>query len=378
MLWQALLRPIFFSLPAETAHYVSMGAFSGLCRYSPAGWLTSQICQSAPDPRLKNHVFGLDFPNPVGLAAGFDKDARWFDVLARLGFGHIEVGTLTGEPQLGNDKPRLFRLPLDRALLNRMGFNNGGSLGAVGRLKSLTRRSVVGVNIGKTKLVELENADGDYLKSFSVLFGLADYFTVNVSSPNTPGLRQLQNRDRLTALLQALQLRNQELAAQSKIVPRPILLKIAPDLNRDEVDDVLAICQDSKLAGIVAANTTIARTGLQTDAAQVERLGAGGISGAPLTNRALRLVSHIYRQTRGELPIIGVGGIMSGEDAWNMICAGASLVQVYTGFIYGGPLFASSLNRKISASLQRLGLDSIRNAIGSRSVSNATTEPWWV
>lgn len=318
-------------------------------------------------PALSSRVFGLTFKNPVGLAAGFDKDARWFPQLASLGFSHIEVGTITGQSQPGNPQPRLFRLAADQALINRMGFNNGGSNAAARRL-ARTRKSrpddVLGVNIGKTKVVPVEEATQDYLFSFERLFDYADYFTINVSSPNTPGLRTLQNREPLIDLLSAITQLNQELANDHQCDPKPVLLKIAPDVTDPQLTDIISILKQVRLDGIIATNTTLSRAGLTTPSARVEAIGAGGLSGAPLTVRSREVVNQLYGELKGEIPVIGVGGIMTGADAWQMILAGASLVQIYTGFIYGGPATVRDINRYVLQRLKHHGLSSVADAVG--------------
>ena len=319
------------------------------------------------DPRLESKLLGLKFANPVGLAAGFDKDAKWFPDLANLGFSHVEVGTLTGQAQSGNPKPRLFRLPADSAIINRMGFNNEGADAAAKRLAKTQRSSpsdVLGVNIGKTKVVPVEEATSDYLFSFERLFSYADYFTVNVSSPNTPGLRSLQNREPLIELLEAIQQRNQSLARDHEIDPKPVLLKIAPDLGNGQLEDIVSIVKQTQLSGLIATNTTISREGLKTPSSAVEEIGNGGLSGAPLTQRSREVVSEAFKLADGAFPIIGVGGIMNGDDAWAMICAGASLVQLYTGFIYGGPGIVKDINRTLLKRLTELDIDCVESAVG--------------
>jgi dihydroorotate dehydrogenase len=316
------------------------------------------------DPRLNVRCFGIDFPNPVGLAAGFDKDARWPNELDALGFGFIEVGTLTSQPQPGNPKPRVFRLPADRALVNRIGFDNRGAAAAAARLSKRPIRPIVGINIGRTKVVSNEDAVGDYLASFDLLYEHARYITVNISSPNTPGLRALQESEPLIRLLGALALRGRELATAAGSAPKPILVKIAPDLSDTQIAQIVEIVRQTEIAGVIATNTTIARAGLVTTAERVGSIGAGGLSGAPLTARCRRIVAGIYRLTRGEIPIVGVGGIMNGEDAWQMLRAGASLVQVYTGFVYGGPSFVASINRHLLARLAECGKGSIGQIVG--------------
>ena len=358
-----LIRPLLFSLDAERAHRLSMRIFSRAMRVAPLRRATGRLFR-CDDPRLRVRRFGIDFPSPVGLGAGFDKDAEYVDALWALGFGFIEAGTLTAQPQPGNPRPRLFRLPADRALVNRMGFNNKGSAAAA---EALTRRHiepVLGVNIGKSKVVPNDEAVADYLTSFERLFHRGDYFVVNVSSPNTPGLRELQERGPLTALLRALTDKNRELAEQHGVEPRPILLKIAPDLNEDQVAAIVEMTREVPIAGLVATNTTVSRDGLRTPAARVTAVGAGGLSGAPLTERSRRMVADLYWRTEGRLPIVGVGGIMSGEDAWQMIRAGASLVQVYTGFVYGGPGFVKSIHRHLLRCLAASGKRSLDEVVG--------------
>ncbi len=369
MFWQTIARPILFCLPAERAHYVAMGAFK-LMLWPGLGPLFRKHFDVA-DPALETSVFGIDFRNPVGLAAGFDKDARWFPELASLGFGHVEVGTITGQAQPGNPKPRLFRLPADHALINRMGFNNAGSDAAARRLAA-TRKSrptdVLGVNIGKTKLVPVEAATRDYLISFERLFGYADYFTVNVSSPNTPGLRTLQNHEPLVELLTSITELNQTLAVDHECDPKPVLLKIAPDVTDPQLADIVSILQEVKLDGVIATNTTVSRSDLKTPGEVVDAIGAGGLSGAPLTQRSRQVVRQLHDQLRGEIPIIGVGGIMCGEDAWQMILAGASLVQIYTGFIYGGLSSVRDINRYLASQLHRYDFHSVADAVGTGRV----------
>lgn len=277
-------------------------------------------------------VFGLKFKNRVGLAAGLDKDARLYKELHNLGFGFIEIGTVTPLAQPGNDKPRLFRLIPDEAIINRMGFNNEGVQAAVNRLKSKSKNIIVGGNIGKNKLTPNEEAFEDYKKCFEALFDVVDYFVVNVSSPNTPGLRALQEKEPLMHMMQQLQSIN-----QAKQKPKPLLLKIAPDLSHEQLDDIVEIAFQAQLDGIIATNTTIDREGLTTPIKDVEAIGAGGLSGKPLTQKSTEVVRYLAQKLNGRIPIIAVGGIMSGKDAADKIAAGATLVQLYTGFIYQGP-----------------------------------------
>lgn len=358
-----LLRSLLFQLDAERVHHLSLGVFSSLMSAEPLRRLTARIL-CPRDPRLQIRRFGIDFPSPIGLAAGFDKNAEWFDALAALGFGFIEVGTLTGQPQPGNPQPRLFRLPRDTALINRMGFNNKGSGAAAEALARRPIRPILGINLGRSKVVSNEEAAADYLLSFERLFSFGRYFVVNVSSPNTPGLRELQERGPLTLLLRSLGEKNRRLAERHGLAEKPILLKIAPDLNESQIAALVEMTEEVPIAGMIATNTTISRTALRTPAAQVERLGAGGLSGAPLTERSRNFVANLFRLTRGRLPIIGVGGIMSGEDAWQMIRHGASLVQVYTGFVYGGPGFVHQLHRHLLKRLRESGQGSIENVVG--------------
>ena len=346
-----------------------MGTFSGLSSI-PAIPSLMRSRFAVRDPRLGSEVFGLKFSNPIGLAAGFDKDARWFPELASLGFSHIEVGTLTGKGQPGNPKPRLFRLPEDRAIINRMGFNNAGADAAAKRLATTPRSDpadVLGINIGKTKVVPVADATQDYLFSFERLFTFADYFTVNVSSPNTPGLRELQNREPLIELLNALQDLNAQLGNDHETGPKPILLKIAPDLGDGQLEDIVSIIKETALSGLIATNTTVSRGGLKTADQKVNDIGNGGLSGSPLTMRSRNIVSEAFRLADGAFPIIGVGGIMNGDDAWEMICAGASLVQIYTGFIYGGPSIVKEMNQVILGRLSNAGLSSISEVVGTKA-----------
>ena len=367
MLWQSIARPLLFRLQPERAHYLSMGAFKTLLAPGFVGSMFRRRYEVV-EASLVSNVLGLEFKNPVGLAAGFDKDARWFPQLASLGFSHVEVGTITGQAQSGNPQPRLFRLVDDKAIINRMGFNNGGCDGAAKRLAA-TKKSragdVLGINIGKTKIVPVEEATQDYLFSFERLYTFADYFTVNVSSPNTPGLRKLQNREPLIELLSSIQTLNTTLANDHEIDRKPVLLKIAPDVTEEQLDDIVSILKEVQLDGIIATNTTISREGLKTSAEKIETIGNGGLSGLPLTIRSREVVAALYAQLKGEIPIIGVGGISNGEDAWQMILAGANLVQVYTGFIYGGPGFVRDINRYIADKLKQHGLSSVSEAVGN-------------
>lgn len=314
----------------------------------------------------KLNRFGLEFANPVGLAAGFDKNGTAALALAALGFGFIEVGSVTSGPQPGNPRPRLFRLPRDRALINRAGFNNCGATQLAENIKRHRPDCVLGVNIGKSRSIAIESAIPDYLESFDAVYDIADYIAINVSSPNTPNLRELQRADRLAELLKALQERNHDLATRGSLQQgKPLLLKIAPDLSDSEIESIVDVATRSQIAGVIATNTTTSRAGLQTSRAEVDAYGQGGLSGAPLRNRATEVISLIYRLTRGVLPIVGVGGVFTAEDAWDKICAGASLIQLYTGFIYEGPGVARRINDGLADILKREGFSSFDEAVGS-------------
>lgn len=294
-------------------------------------------------PSLHRKVFGIDFPNPVGLAAGLDKGAEVIDEMGRVGFGFVEIGTITPKPQPGNDLPRLFRLVKDEALINRMGFNNVGAEVAAQRLKRRKSKVIVGANIGKNKVTANEDAIHDYEYCFTTLFDYADYFVVNVSSPNTPGLRALQDKDSLAAILNSLQAIN-----QSKPAQKPILLKIAPDLTNEQIDDVIGVVQQTKISGIIATNTTISRVGLSYTQTEIDNYGAGGLSGKPLTKRATEVIRYIKSKTQHQpITVIGVGGIMTVADALEKLEAGADLIQLYTGFIYKGPQLIADINRAL-------------------------------
>lgn len=336
-----LIKKILFRYDPEDIHYKVMSWLSKAYN-SGLGKRFLESNYSYNHPSLEKEVFGLKFKNPVGLAAGFDKDASFIDELSCLGFGFIEIGTVTPRPQLGNDKPRLFRLPEDAAIINRMGFNNKGVKAAVLKLKERKTNIIIGGNIGKNKDTPNEKAIDDYLICMNELHDVVDYFVVNVSSPNTPNLRELQEKEPLYNLL--LNIQNTNLSYPK---PKPVLLKIAPDLNEHQLDDVLEIIEKTKLAGIVATNTTIDRSVLNTKKELVENIGIGGLSGSPLKQRSTEIIKYISKKTNGKLPIIAVGGIFNAEDAKEKLDAGASLIQVYTGFIYEGP----TITKKICKSL---------------------------
>lgn len=371
-IYQAVIRPILFTLvkvDPEWAHQRVMSSLQWLSQTSdqPVSnslnkCLARSFCFS--DPRLEQNLFGLTFPNPVGLAAGFDKNGIAANIWSSFGFGFAELGTVTYQAQPGNPLPRLFRLPLDQAVLNRMGFNNEGAAAMAARLSEEKRNSnlvvPIGINLGKSKITPLEAAAQDYLESFRLLRNLGDYFVVNVSSPNTPGLRSLQDATMLGQILEVLQ---QENDAQ-----KPIFVKIAPDLEWEAIAQIITLAQTYKIAGLIATNTTISRDQLQTPI--IETTGktpqqeAGGISGAPLRHRSTEIIRFISQQTQGQMPIIGVGGIFSAQDAWEKITAGASLIQIYTGWIYEGPLMVRRILTGLLTKLEENGLNSISEAVG--------------
>lgn len=331
-----LIRRILFAFSPESVHYFSMNCLRLVCALPPLrALLRSSFAPTGPG--LSTHFLRLPFRNPVGLGAGFDKNARYLRELETLGFGFVEIGTVTPLPQAGNDKPRLFRLPADQALINRMGFNNDGATAVAARLEKWRTRNpdttlIVGGNIGKNKQTPNEEAWKDYEICFKELHPYVDYFVVNVSSPNTPGLRALQEKDSLRKILLHLQMIN-----NGKAHSKPILLKIAPDLSEAEINDVVDLAMEIKLDGLVVSNTTISRDGLRTPAAEVEAIGAGGLSGAPVRARATEVVQYVQEKTNGQIPVIASGGIFTAADAKEKMKAGASLVQVWTGFIYVGP-----------------------------------------
>lgn len=332
-----LVKPFFFLMNPEKAHHTVTGGLRSFSKLWGAKSLLKSI-YTVDDPRLEREVFGLKFKNPVGLAAGFDKNAEYIEDMSNFGFGFIEIGTVTPKPQPGNDKPRMFRLVNDEALINRMGFNNQGADVAAGRLKHLKDKGgvVIGGNIGKNKITPNEEAVNDYIYCFHALYDYVDYFVVNVSSPNTPGLRDLQEKEPLMHILNTLQGLNLE-----KSNPKPILLKIAPDLTNSQLDDIVDIVLGTKIAGVIATNTTISREGLKSDEALLQE--AGGVSGRPLTKRSTEVIRYLSQKSNKSFPIIGVGGIHSGADAVEKLEAGASLIQVYTGFIYEGPGLVSDI-----------------------------------
>ena len=350
-MYKLILKPIFFLFSPEQAHHLAMKLFKMVLSFPIINLFLKNI-YTIENERLTKEILGLKFKNPVGLAAGFDKDGKYLDVLPHLGFGFVEIGTVTPKPQDGNPKPRLFRLPKDEALINRMGFNNAGVQSLVEKLIiwKNTRADVqnqypsviIGGNIGKNKITPNEEAVKDYEICFEALFNHVDYFVVNVSSPNTPNLRELQDKEPLTKLLSSLQVLNFQ-----KEKPKPILLKIAPDLTNSQLDDILEIVKNTQLSGLVATNTTISRDNLQTDPLSIEAIGAGGLSGKPVKNRSTEVIRYLREKGEKNMVIIGVGGIASAEDAFEKMAAGADLIQIYTGFIYEGPSLVKKINRAL-------------------------------
>ena len=331
-------KKLLFLLNPEKAHHTtfSLIRFPGISSFLSAVYPIKH-------PSLKRKVFELTFKNPVGLAAGLDKNALAFNQLGKIGFGFIEIGTVTPKPQPGNETPRLFRLKRNEALINRMGFNNDGVKAVAARLRNRTDKSImIGGNIGKNKTTPNEKAVDDYVICFNELFEVVDYFVVNVSSPNTPNLRELQEKEPLTLLLNTLQALN-----NGKQKPKPILLKIAPDLTNTQLDDIIAIVKETGIAGIIATNTTIGRNGLDYSPAEIERIGMGGLSGKPLTKRSTEVIRYLKQNSGNAFPVIGVGGIHSAADALEKLEAGADLLQLYTGFIYHGPKLIKDINKAL-------------------------------
>ncbi|MFM9988993.1 quinone-dependent dihydroorotate dehydrogenase [Flavobacterium sp.] len=335
-MYKSFIRPILFWFDPEKVHHFTFSLIRNLCKI-PGFTSILKYLYKIDDKRLEREVFGLKFKNPIGLAAGFDKDAKLYKELSNFGFGFIEIGTLTPKPQEGNPKKRLFRLKEDSAIINRMGFNNGGVHQAVTRLKK-NNGVLIGGNIGKNKLTPNENATSDYEICFDALYDYVDYFVVNVSSPNTPNLRELQEKEPLTNLLNTLQSKN----IKTKH-PKPILLKIAPDLTNEQLLDIIDIIKITKIAGVIATNTTISRDKLQS----INKIEMGGLSGKPLTNRSTEVIRFLSEKSNKAFPIIGVGGIHSPDDAIEKLEAGATLIQLYTGFIYEGPALIKAINKKI-------------------------------
>lgn len=362
-MYKNLIRPVLFQLDSESIHDLVLNRLAhhhNVIRYFQDSFQVN-------DPILAQILFDKTFQNPIGLAAGFDKFAKAIPVWNYLGFGFSEIGTITGEEQSGNERPRLFRLKKDEALINRFGFNNAGALKTASTLafwehKELLHGIPIGINIGKSKIVQLEKAKDDYLFSFEKLWAYGDYIVVNVSSPNTPNLRELQDQSYLTEIMRILIDANLKLSALSGQKPKPIFVKIAPDLSYSQIDEVLNVIETTKISGIVATNTTIERNLLRSRADLTNE--SGGLSGKPLKKRSTDIIRHIYSSTRGKILIIGVGGIFSGDDAYEKIKAGASLVQLYTGFIYEGPMVCKKANKKLIELVKRDGFKNISEAIG--------------
>ncbi len=341
-MYKFLIRPVLFLFDPEAVHHFSFWAIKFFSRLGFSGLFRKMF--SVNDPRLEREVFGVKFKNPVGLAAGFDKNAKLYNEFSDFGFGFVEIGTVTPKPQPGNPKKRLFRLKKDKAIINRMGFNNQGVFEAVEQLKK-KHRVIIGGNIGKNKVTPNKDAIKYYLICFEALFEHVDYFVVNVSSPNTPGLRELQDKEPLTKLLKKLKSQNSKLAKSLALKQKPILLKIAPDLTDDQLMDIIEIVADTKIDGVIATNTTIERKGLKSDLYITEE--NGGLSGKPLKNRSTEVIRFLSENSKKAFPIIGVGGIHSPEDALEKLEAGADLVQLYTGFIYEGPALIKKINKAI-------------------------------
>lgn len=338
-----LIRSVLFLFDPEKIHYFTAWLIRTTLSIPGMKTLWTKRFR-LEDSRLKTKVFGIEFDNPVGLAAGFDKNASMFNDLAYCGFGFIEIGTVTPLGQPGNEKPRLFRLKEDAGIINRMGFNNDGVDNALKNLRIKKTKLIIGGNIGKNKSTPNEEATQDYIKSFNALFDVVDYFVVNVSSPNTPNLRALQEREPLTELLKSLQLENAKQAER-----KPILLKIAPDLTDAQLNDIIEIVQEVRLDGVIATNTTISRDGLKTSNDRIESIGAGGLSGKPVKARSTEVIRYLATKSNKAFPIVGVGGIHSAEDALEKMDAGADLVQLYTGFVYEGPKLVKDINKAILA-----------------------------
>lgn len=343
-MYSSVIRPFLFKMAPEKAHSFVVKTMKTGFKVPLVKSLVKGLTK-VEDPILKRNVFGIEFPNPVGIAAGFDKTAEMYEELSALGFGFIEIGTITPKPQPGNPQPRMFRLPKDKGLINRMGFNNHGVEDAIKNLKNKPSNLIVGGNIGKNKVTPNEEAVNDYLFCFDALYSSVDYFVVNVSSPNTPNLRALQDKKPLTEILMALMK-----ASSKKPVHKPILLKIAPDLTNEQLNDIIDIVNDTKIDGVIATNTTIDRSNLTTTGEVVSE--AGGLSGAPVKDRSTQVIKYLHTQSNGSFPIVGVGGIQTAEDAVEKLKAGASLVQVYTGFIYEGPMMAKRINKGIAKAIK--------------------------
>lgn len=340
-MYKKLIRPILFLFPAEKAHHITLQLLHIISKIPGKLVIIKKLFQVS-SPSLVQEFAGLKFPNPVGLAAGFDKDAKVVPAWDALGFGFVEIGTITPLAQPGNPKPRLFRLKKDKAIINRMGFNNDGVEAAVQRLKNVRIKAIIGGNIGKNKATPNKDALSDYVKAFEQLYPVVDYFVVNVSSPNTPGLRELQEKEPLKKILIGLKEVNKH-----QVKEKPILLKIAPDLSTTQLDNIVEIILETSIEGLIATNTTVSREELSYSRGYLEDIGAGGLSGQPLTEKSDNVISYLRSKLGPDILIIGVGGIMSAGDAVRKIQAGANLVQLYTGFIYEGPSLVRRINKKL-------------------------------
>jgi dihydroorotate dehydrogenase len=366
-MYKLVFSAVFARLPAETAHRTGFALIRGAAAVPGVSWMLRRWLAPS-DPLLRVHAFGRDLPGPLGLAAGFDKDALGPDALGMMGFAFVEVGTVTAQPQPGNPKPRMFRLPRDRALINRMGFNNRGAAAAAARLRSRGARTLtVGANIGKTKTVPESEAAGDYAASARLLVDVADYLVINVSSPNTPGLRNLQAVTHLRPLITAVRD-----ALQTTSNGIPLLVKIAPDLADDDIDAIADLAVELGLDGIIATNTTIVRDHLTTNPAGIKAAGAGGLSGAPLKERSLHVLRQLRARVGDRLVLVAAGGIETPGDAWERIQAGATLLQAYTGFVYGGPMWPRRIHHGLASLARQAGFASIQQAIGTSGPAAGT------
>ena len=340
-MYRYILKPILFRFVPEKAHNITVRLFKALLSIPGGGWLTKKMF-GYESKNSSVTIDGLTFPNAVGLAAGFDKDGKYYHDMSKLGFGFVEIGTVTPLPQVGNPQPRLFRVPADKGIINRLGFNNDGVDAMVERIRKYGKpdHCILGGNIGKNKVTPNDKAVEDYIICFEKLYDLVDYFVVNVSSPNTPGLRELQDKNPLSIILNALTKRNKN--------KKPLFLKIAPDLTEGQLDDIIDLVEETGITGLIATNTTIDRQELSTPAQDIDSIGNGGLSGAPVTNRATEVIRYLHEKSHGSFPIIGVGGICSGQDAVDKIKAGASLVQIYSGLIYAGPDLVKEAKKAIA------------------------------
>lgn len=340
-MYKKLIRPLLFSFDPEKVHHFATGSLKILFSIPLLGKAVSKYA-TVKDNKLERNLFGLKFPNPVGIAAGFDKNAAFYHELGKLGFGFVEIGTVTPKAQSGNKKPRLFRLPKDKALINRMGFNNNGLESAIKNLKKRKGNIIIGGNLGKNTATPNSNAADDYVTLFKGLFDYVDYFTVNVSCPNISDLRELQDQDALLEILNNLQAINLQ-----KDKPKPILLKLSPDLNKKQLDEVIDVIAQTNIDGVVAVNTTVSRNQLSTQKETILAIGNGGLSGSPIKDRSTEVIRYLAQKSNKAFPIIGVGGISDPEDAVEKLNAGADLIQVYTGFIYEGPFIARKINKRL-------------------------------